>query len=293
MTKTECSATAGLVFTTVRDLDIVRLANHVMNSVGGLGLRVTGTHILSDTSAMVTVCGHEIHLEITDDVALPTLPAPAASYLSVSIAGTGPRAASTFARDSIIARVLQTLHRDLRPAYVKWIDTEVLLASADFAHAIGPGPGAPESAETPFRASAVTRISLPDIEETNAILQRRLTDCDPVIFDLASSPDRVRDFFSNPRDPWSETMATDADGPPQDLQDIEHAAPRRLSAWLMSFAVALFALPVGVALMVLNLLKGENLRLASQTAALTGTFIALQAYGSTAHALGLLRAFLG
>ncbi|MBZ0122476.1 MAG: hypothetical protein K8F31_01155, partial [Roseovarius sp.] len=84
-----------------------------------------------------------------------------------------------------------------------------------------------------------------------------------------------------------------AEAQARDLEDIETTAPLRLSAWLISFAVALFALPVGVMLLILNLAKGENLRLASQTAALTGTFIALQSYGTMAHAMNTLQGLIG
>jgi len=297
MTNTGRFATAGLAFTTFRDLDIVQVANHVVNSLDALGHRVMRTQILSDTRAFVTARDYEVHLAVEEEVALPALPAPVGSYLSVSVVCGDPAAASTFARDAVIARTLQTLHRDLEPDYIKWIDTDVVLTSADFTRATGPdatAPGSDWSADpTPGRATT-GRKPLPDIEETNDILQRRLTDCDPAIFDGRSTPDHVRDFFSHPHaDPAPSVAEAAATARAQELQDIERAAPRRLSAWLISLAVAVFALPVGVALMVLNLMKGENLRLASQTAALTGTFIALEAYGSTAHAMGLIQGLLG
>jgi hypothetical protein len=61
----------------------------------------------------------------------------------------------------------------------------------------------------------------------------------------------------------------------------------------LSIAVALLCLPVGVALAVINLLRGENLRLASQTAALTGTFVTLQATGAVAQATQVIQTVLG
>ena len=54
-------------------------------------------------------------------------------------------------------------------------------------------------------------------------------------------------------------------------------------------ALLLVALPVGVALLLVNLIKGENLRLSSQTAALTGTFVAFQSVGLTASAVAILQ----
>ena len=61
----------------------------------------------------------------------------------------------------------------------------------------------------------------------------------------------------------------------------------------MSIAVAVYALPVGLPLLIINLVKGENLHLSSQTAALTGTFIALQSSGSMAQAMGVVDRLLG
>jgi len=55
----------------------------------------------------------------------------------------------------------------------------------------------------------------------------------------------------------------------------------------------LFALPVAAALAVINLLRGENMRLASQTAALTGTFVVLTAHGQIAQAAQLLGMLAG
>jgi hypothetical protein len=56
--------------------------------------------------------------------------------------------------------------------------------------------------------------------------------------------------------------------------------------------VALLCLPVGITLLLINMLRGENLRLSSQTAALTGTFITLQATGSMAQAADTLQMLL-
>lgn len=292
MTENGGFVSAGLVFTAFRDLDIVRIANHAANGLEALGLRVAHTQILSDTEALVVAADHEIRLAVKEDVALAALPDPAATFLSMRIAGTAARRASGFARDSIIARTLQSLLVELRPDHVKWIDTDVLLTSRDFARAAGPARRRPtHPASVVNRPQPAARCkTLPDIEETNEILQRRLSDQDPSIFDAQSAPDRVRKAFADrDYDPFPIPEADSDD----ETSDIEHAAPRRLSAWMMSLAVAVLALPVGIALLLLNLMKGENLRLASQTAALTGTFVSLEAYGGTAQAMAMIQSMLG
>lgn len=284
MTTGRKRATAGLIFTDFRDLDIVEIANLVTGSFEALGHRVTGTHVISDSRASITTTHHEFDLVTREDVDVSALPDPAASYLAVAIARTGA-GGSTFARDSLLARVLQTLFSALKPDYVKWIDTDVVLTSADFARATGLAPEA---------RRPVSTCKLPDVEETNDLLQQRISDHDPAIFGNVSSPERLREIFDeNWVDPGKLAAEAAADARAREEADIEDLAPRRLSAWMMSFAVTLFALPVGVTLMVLNMSKGENLRLTSQAAALTGTFIALQTFGSTAHAMSALQGILG
>lgn len=285
MTTGNKRATAGLIFTEFRDLDIVEIANHVAGAFEALGHRVTGTHVISDSRASITTTGHEFDLVTREDVDVAALPAPAASYLAVAIARTGPGGGSSFARDSLLARVLQTLFRQLRPDYVKWIDPNVILTGADFARATGLAP----KAQRPVSTS-----KLPDVEETNDLLQQRISDHDPAIFGNVSSPERLRAVFSGDWvDPDKLAAEAAAEARAREEADIEDRAPRRLSAWMLSFAVTLFALPVGITLMLLNMSKGENLRLTSQAAALTGTFIALQTFGSMAHAMSALQGLLG
>lgn len=287
-------AKAGLVFMSGRDLDIVQVANDVVASVEALGHRVTGVHILSDTRAHICVADHEIHLALDSDVELSALTEPAARYLAMSIANVAPRSTSRFLRDSLLARALQSLHNALEPDFVKWIDTDVLLTSADFASAAGAGNAAARQRDKVRPRRVVPAKALPDVEETNAILQDRITNHDPAIFNSQSSPERLREIFT---DDWVNPHKLAAEAASEALireeEDIEREAPLRLSAWMLSFAVTLFALPVGITLLILNLTKGENLRLASQTAALTGTFIAFQTYGTTASAMEALQTFLG
>jgi len=287
-------AKAGLGFTAFRNLDIVQIANHVAGAFESLGHRVTGTHILSDSNARVTTAQFELVLVADADVALAVQTEPAGVYLSLAIAVTHPSRVSRFSRDSVLARTLQKLHELLQPDFVKWIDTDVVLSGEDFARALGQASrrSTPRARVTPRRVTA--RKRLPDIEETNDRLQRRITNHDPAIFEAAAAPDRLRKVFTtdwNDPDLLAEEAAVAAVA--REDEDIEHAAPLRLSAWLISFAVALFSLPLGVMLMVLNLAKGENLRLASQTAALTGTFIAFQTFGTMAHAMQALQGVFG
>lgn len=49
----------------------------------------------------------------------------------------------------------------------------------------------------------------------------------------------------------------------------------RMTVYVMNMIVMVFALPVGLALLFLNILGGENLRTTAHVMALTGLFMAL------------------
>lgn len=294
MTTGNTQATTGLVFKTGRDLDIVQIANHAAGCIDALGHRVTGTHVLSDTRARVITDRIELVLAVEEDVTFTALREPAATFLKLRLAARGASHLPRFTRDSVLARTLQKLYELLDPDFVKWIGADVLLPAPDFARAVGLTVKQPAAGDRilPCRIAGARR--LPDVEETNACLQRRISDHDPAIFGNAAEPDRLRKVFTEDWiDPDQLAQQAASEAQARELQDIETTAPLRLSAWLISFAVALFVLPVGVMLLILNLAKGENLRLASQTAALTGTFIALQSFGTMASAMTALKGLAG
>ena len=57
---------------------------------------------------------------------------------------------------------------------------------------------------------------------------------------------------------------------------------------MLSISVALFFLPLGILLALVNLLRGEDLRLTGQTLALTGLLVTLNTTGATADVLRIL-----
>ncbi len=54
----------------------------------------------------------------------------------------------------------------------------------------------------------------------------------------------------------------------------------RLTVYVMNLIVIVFAAPIGLALLLMNILGGENLRTTAHVVALTGVFMALGANGS-------------
>ncbi|MEM7599141.1 MAG: hypothetical protein AAF382_15715 [Pseudomonadota bacterium] len=282
---------AGLVFLEDRDIDIVATANHVASGFEAMGHTLTGVHILSDTSAQISTDSHDLTLDLRDTVSSDLLSEPGQTWLCVKLAGNCTGKASQFATDAILARCLQTLNATLCPDFVQWKDANFLLPSDRFATATQC-----EEVSTPDHTAVTDTGSLqtlPDVETTHMVLQDRLSNHDPDIFDCQSAPERLREMFS---DGWVDpaVLAAEeaAEAHAREMEDIEEAAPLRLSAWFFSFAVLLFALPVGVALLIVNIAKGENLRLSSQTAALTGVFVAFQSMGTTANAMAALQQFV-
>lgn len=278
---------------TDRDVDIVAAANHVASVFEAMDYRIIGVHILSDDRAQVSTDSYDLVLELNEDVPTHLSEGTAPFILSLLLAGNSDRRVSHFARDAILARCLQALNEAFQPDFVQWTETGAMLPSESFAMATK-GKAANEAGlATNTKETATRHKTLPDVEATNAVLQDRISNHDPDIFDSQSSPDRLREIFSDGWiDPELVAAQEAADAYAREMEDIEDAAPLRLSAWLMSFSVALIALPVGIALLIINLAKGENLRLSSQTAALTGTFVAFQTLGTTANAMEVIQNFL-
>lgn len=279
-------AQAGLVFLTECDLDIVAAANQTANGFEAMGHRITGIHVLSDDRAQVSTTTHDLILEIVADVKPAFASDTADLFLSVALYGHKSNALSQFASDALLAHLLQALNEALEPDFVQWKETDCLLASDQFTQATRG-----EKTQDQPRANGKSRSTrrhkmLPDVETINNVLQERISNHDPEIFDALASSDRLKKIFSDGWiDPSLEAELEAAEARAKEMEDIEEAAPLRLSAWFMSFAVVLIALPVGVTLLIVNMAKGENLRLSSQTAALTGTFVAFQTLGTTASAL--------
>ena len=62
----------------------------------------------------------------------------------------------------------------------------------------------------------------------------------------------------------------------------------RMTVYVMNAIVMVFALPVGLALLCLNILGGENLRTTAHVMALTGLFMALSATEEGARLLSVM-----
>lgn len=237
-----------------------------------------------------------MRLAICEDIEIATLQNPAEFFLAVQIKSnrdeTDGLGKEPLQIDAILAHSLTLLHWALSPDYVKWIGRTDILSSTDFIKATTQ-PDHQENMELENQLACPSRLAspsrakaLPEIEETADILQQRLLARQTVSNqDLASESD-LRAIFQ-------ENYPTEATRIETVVETIKQSDLLRLSAWFLSFAVFLFCIPVGLALIIFNLIMGEDLRLSSQTAALTGTFVTFNVYGTTAQAMETLQHIVG
>ncbi len=290
MTTTDTMASAGLIFDGLRDLDIVKIGNRVSNAFEALEQNVTGVRILSNDQACISSARHDVTVSVFEDHVVDGLSGPAPLVVELTIKSDGKEPGEFPHQDTILAHALKSLHWSLSADQVKWVTPGAILSSADFVMATTQ-PDAPETVPEPQVSIArpaagviERRYIFPNVDETNDQLQDQLTQKAVLSVESDKQGGLYAAFLSD----------IESIGEPDPDDEIrEKTAPLRLSAWMVSFTVMLFALPVGAALIVFNILKGENLRLSAQAAALTGTFITLDAHGATAQTMDLLRGLVG
>jgi len=205
------------------------------------------------------------------------------TFVSLAVRDLEGKTVSERAKKAILAKSLKTLHMSMQPDYIKWIGDGVFVSSDDFARATRTTRARPAARKKTRKAASAARGILPAVEDANDLLQAQLIKRQASVTRDMKLAHRLRPVFDKAE--------------ARQMADInksirEDSAILRLSAWFLSIAVALIALPVGAALLFFNLLRGANLRLASQTAALTGTFVTFQALGTTAQAMTTIQGIL-
>jgi len=107
------------------------------------------------------------------------------------------------------------------------------------------------------RVATTSRELLPELAPPEERLQREKTSiflADSISLSHNSS---IEDVFEPVRRPENSDLVA------------------RITVYVMNMIVMVFALPVGLALLVMNILGGENLRTTAHVIALTGLFLAL------------------
>ncbi len=274
MTQDKSFQFSALVFQTPRKLDVGRAVQSVASLLETIGLRLEKIEAVSNTTYQLLCSGYGLRITELRDVKIGQFEKPVDRLLAVHLVRrVGDDQHEVFVPyDATLLCVLHVLHRQLGADYVQLKSKDILFDAVEFADHTN-------NMETVIRAMReaanleTTRDFMADQEVSGTTLPGPFEPAE-----LVGTPDAQRTLFSTMRETAEPLVQTSS-------RDLEVESPLcRLSAWFMSFSVAILCLPVGVTLMIINLLRGENLRLSSQTAALTGTFVALQSMGSMAQA---------
>ncbi len=289
MTQDKQWVAGGLVFLGTRQIDITETVQRVADALEAFGNRVLGMRIGSAKTGFLQTTYHDVQLALhhDDSAALPR--GAAGVFMNVEVTNRPEaQSAEAMAADLLLIQLRRMLHQ----SYVAKCDER------SAGHPGRPIEAVPHT-DDPCAAGGAqcgqVEPRLPDLRR--GLLRRRCPrSTSQVEYERQRSHILARisheqKWDQAPEDQFHLRTAM------RDPDLVEQSDPSemdriRLSAWLLSIAVALLCLPVGVALAVINLFRGENLRLASQTAALTGTFVTLQATGAVAQATQVIQTVL-
>lgn len=326
MDNTRC--TAGLVFQGMREFDLPLLAGRLENVLRPRGFAPGAVDMDSGTHLQMGLDMFDLHLNVmpnarpaqqsTDmqemDAAILGTQVEAQSLLSqnaqtsVTLTITIVKRASelpslreaersTVTAHAALALSTLELAQVLDPDFVQWLQPDMMLQtssflsvlekvtprristanlqrSADAARRRRPKPVLPLSQT---QSGQVTRL-FPDIDTTLERLEHRS------VREKAQAEDIAQSLSSG----LPLTPEASAPAPAASTATPEISTVARVAVWAVSFIVALISLPVGLALMVYNLLRGEDLRLAMVALVLTGLMTGLATAGITGQAVAML-----
>ncbi|MBE0454206.1 hypothetical protein [Roseovarius autotrophicus] len=282
MTTTSHKVTAGLIFLGNRPFDMAAMVCRVGDTLERLDARVRERRCLSEELAVIRTGDLDCRLRIAGACHVARVDKTAAQRLMVTLMCEGPQPSDQRRMQAMIAHLLADLQGVLAPDFVQWTDPDAVLTRAEFCAAV---TGTAALPTPPRMASNIKRKrkQLPDVESAYAALCEHMPE-NTIPGDDQSRLDALRAAFREP-DPAPE--------PHEETASVrEPTAPLRLAVWMMTITLGLFALPAAAALVVFNLLRGENLRLTSQVSALTGFFMVLSTTGQIAQAAELVQSLV-
>jgi hypothetical protein len=297
MTKGTHRYKTGLIFNGPQEIDCVAVINRIGMTLEARQVRITGKHVLSDTEAQILARNIEVTIG-TEECAAQD--GDDAVRLTVSVTAHDCDCADdNDAALRLLASVTLDLVQHLVPDSLWWLTPKAQLSRAQFLSAAGPRrPRRVRHART-RRASA--RPSRAEYAQRHASDSNHATPFPTVEESLDALDARMAEHLA-PRD---EQAHADPDPSDHNLREVflsdnvqaktedstapaQPSAPERLTAWILAITVGVFSLPVAASLVVINLFRGEDLRLSAQALSLTGLFVALSSRGMLAPALALI-----
>ena len=180
-----------------------------------------------------------------------------------------------------LAKITALLADRHEPESIVWLDTNVRIPTADFLEAMA--PKTPE-AQQPRRvtSTAPAKRARPALRSQPSL---------PANYNGAPDAPQKHDahvqaYEANIRD----AMLREASE--TELAEFEGEAPAqtteaRLSAWAVSIAVASFSLPLAAPVVIYNVARGEDVRVASLAMGLVGLFATLDVQGTFSSLLSM------
>lgn len=242
---------------------------------------------------------------------------------------------STATAHSALALATLELAQVLDPDYVQWLQPDMMLSTSSFlsvlekvtprrVSAADRAAKGQNETDRPKRPTPVLPLNqkgeatvsrlFPDIEDTCERLESQTRvdetpEVAPARVDSSGLP-YLRAVFNRDAETAMTPVSVAAPSATAKSAEATYDAPAltdepsttsRVATWAISLTVSLISVPVGLALMVYNLLRGEDLRLALTALALTGVFTGMAQLGmietvvatlSTLPVIGQLLAYL-
>lgn len=221
---------------------------------------------------------------------------------------------STVTAHSALALATLELAQVMDPDFVQWLQPDMMLQTSSFLSVLEKvTPRRVTAADTerkavaerskrpspvlPFSQAQANRVSrlFPDIDVTCERLETQtaaeVAAAAPEPKDEKTTLAYLRAVFLRQDAPAAPSVTVadpEATDDPSDDLSSEPSTVSRLATWAVSLVVAILSLPVGLALMMYNLFRGEDLRLALTALALTGLFTGLVTAGIADKAITAL-----
>lgn len=290
----------GLVFAESHEIDSVAVINRIGMILEARQTRVTGKRVLSDTRAQIDTRNIEVTIDTDEADASPD------DSLRMVISVTAHDCSSATDDDKalrLLAAVTLDLVQHMMPESLWWLTPTAQLSREQFLSAAGPRrPRRVSHSRT--RRAAVRPTHAGTMAHAGQNTARVGTAPFPSVEESVEQLDaRMTQHFSPQDDEWSVSHTDEAqeenlrevflsDTANTEEQDEDHSEQpnqaQRLTTWLLAITVGVFSLPVAAALVIINLLRGEDMRLSAQALSLTGFFIVLNSSGMLTNAVELL-----
>ncbi|MDR9484049.1 MULTISPECIES: hypothetical protein [Sediminimonas] len=290
----------GLVFAASHDIDSVAVINRIGMILEARQTRVTGKRILSDEQAQIDAKNIEVTINTEDG------DADHDDSLRLIISVTAHDCSSSSDDDQalrLLAAVTLDLVQHMMPESLWWLTPTAELSREQFLSAAGPRrprrvrhSRTRKAALRPTHAGATAHVSqsseragvvrFPSVEESLEQLDARMSEqLSPQEQDHVSTREST-----SQENTLREVFLTDSENPDAAGADLfeQPNQVQRLTTWMLTITVGVFSLPVAAALVVINLLRGEDMRLSAQALSLTGFFIVLNSSGLLQQATTLL-----